>query len=221
MRVVPQRFFYAFVSCARGKGVSYFWKQKIEVRSLLLFVDAAVRQASRTRRLSQALLSQLGGEVVHLRLAEVSLPALDEKRLLWRSGCCERGDFSDSYFDLARQFAAADTIVIAAPFWDLSFPALLKQYLEHICVTGLTFRYSPEGIPIGLCKARRLYYVTTSGGPIYDDSFGFGYVKALSQQLFGIADCRCIKAENLDIVGNDAEAILAEAISCITDTWNE
>ena len=33
-------------------------------------------------------------------------------------------------FDLAGQFAGADTIVIAAPFWDLSFPAALKQYMQ-------------------------------------------------------------------------------------------
>lgn len=199
----------------------YFHTAENEVSALILFVDAAVRCQSRTRRLAQALIAQLDDRTEELSLADAALPPLDEGRLLWRSGCCEKGDFSDDYFAPARQFAAADTIVIAAPFWDLSFPALLKQYLESICVTGLTFRYSPEGIPIGLCKAKRLYYVTTSGGPIYDDSFGFGYVRALCQQLFGIRDCRSIRAENLDIVGNDPEAILREAISHIGDTLKD
>jgi len=32
------------------------------------------------------------------------------------------GSFDDPMFALARQFAAADEVVIAAPLWDLSFP---------------------------------------------------------------------------------------------------
>ena len=36
-------------------------------------------------------------------------------------------------------------IVIAAPYWDLSFPAVLKTYLEQINVLGVTFDYSDDG----------------------------------------------------------------------------
>ncbi len=54
--------------------------------------------------------------------------------------------FDDPYFRYARQFAGADEIVIAAPYWDLSFPSVLKVYLEHICITGITFQYTPEGM---------------------------------------------------------------------------
>ena len=52
------------------------------------------------------------------------------------------GAFQDPLFGLARQFAAADRIVIAAPYWDLSFPAALKQYVEQINVLGITFIYT-------------------------------------------------------------------------------
>ena len=41
-------------------------------------------------------------------------------------------DYGDELFAFARQFAAADEIVIAAPFWDLSFPTALKAYLKKI-----------------------------------------------------------------------------------------
>lgn len=185
------------------------------VVKLVLFVDACTRPESRTRRLARELLTNLPGEVITESLSQ--LPVLDDRQLLWRNRCCETSDFSDEYFRFARRFAAADIVVIAAPFWDLSFPAILKQYLENICIAGLTFRYSPRGIPEGLCRAKQLYYVTTAGGTIYDDTFGFGYVRALSQQLFGIRDCRCLKAENLDIEGNDAEVILRDAASRIKD----
>ena len=38
--------------------------------------------------------------------------------------------FDAPVFDLARQFRAADRIVVAAPFWDLTFPAALRTYIE-------------------------------------------------------------------------------------------
>ena len=127
----------------------------------------------------------------------------------------EEGLYSDSLFDLAKDFATAETIVIAAPFWDLSFPAVLKQYFEQICIQGITFHYDENGVPKGLCKAKKLYYVTTAGGFIHSDSFGYGYVKTLAQTFFGIDDCVSITAEGLDIVGADIEGIIKEAMERI------
>lgn len=179
----------------------------------ILFIDAAVRAESRTRLLAEHLLNKLDGEVTHLALTDTALPTLDAEALDRRSECCERGMFDDAYFDLAKQFAAADTVVIAAPFWDNSFPAVLKKYFEAICVTGLTFRYTETGAPQGLCRAKRLYYVTTAGGPIFDDAFSYGYVCSLAQGMFGIPETRMFKAEGLDIWGADTDAILTEAMA--------
>ncbi len=30
-------------------------------------------------------------------------------------------------------------------------------------VVGMTFDYSADGVPIGLCKAKKLYYINTRG----------------------------------------------------------
>lgn len=91
---------------------------------------------------------------------------------------------------------------------DLSFPAALKQYFEQINVLGITFVYTPEGTPKGLCRAKRLYYVTTAGGPIFSEEYGYGYVKALAQGFYGIEETKIFKAEGLDIVGANVEGIL-------------
>ena len=185
---------------------------------MILFIDACVREGSRTRRLARRLLSRLEGNVETLRLSDVDFPVADAAFLAKRDRLIAASAFEDAMFDLARQFAAADQIVIAAPYWDLSFPAALKQYFEQINVTGVTFRYSPEGIPQGLCRAQKLFYITTAGGPILSDAFGFGYVEALARGFYQIPEARCAKAEGLDIVGADVEGILREAEEEI-DGW--
>lgn len=178
---------------------------------MILFINACVRTESRTRRLAERLLAGLGDEVREVRPAELALPPFDEAYLTGRDRLLAAGAFDAPIFALAREFAAADTLVIAAPYWDLSFPAALKQYLERVNCVGLTFYYTPEGLPRTLCRAKRLWYVTTAGGPIVSDEPGFGYVRLLAETFYEIPDVRQIKAENLDMDGADVAAILREA----------
>ena len=181
---------------------------------MTLFVNACVRPESRTERIARALLAKLGGDVVELRLAEMGLHPLSAEALARRTALTAAGDSADPMFDLSRQFAAADEIVIAAPFWDFSFPALLKTYLENIYVTGIVSRYSDAGVPVGLCRAGRLWYVTTAGGPYVPD-YSFDYLRALAVTAFGIGEARLVKAEMLDVVGFDAEQIVRDTIAAL------
>ena len=106
--------------------------------------------------------------------------------------------------------------MIAAPYWDLMFPAVVKTYFENITVTGITFRYSPQGKPQSLCRAKALHYVTTAGGFIGQNDFGFSYTEALARNFFGIEDIRRYAAEGLDILGADTDAIMLKAKAEIT-----
>ena len=121
---------------------------------MILYINACVREGSRTKRIADAFLSEINESVTEVRLEDTELPVTDEAYLRKRDELIAGGKFSDAMFLLARQFAEADSIVIAAPYWDLSFPAVLKQYFEHINVRGITFEYTPEGNPKGLCKAK-------------------------------------------------------------------
>ena len=180
---------------------------------MILFVDACVRKDSRTKRLAEALLEKLGENVAGVSLEDISFGVTDETYLKKRDDLIAKGAFEDDMFALARQFAEADAIVIAAPYWDLSFPAMLKQYIEAINVLGITFEYTPEGFPKGLCKANKLYYVMTAGGNYVPEEFGFGYIKALAQNFYGIENVELIKATGLDIIGADSETIINETIN--------
>lgn len=173
----------------------------------VLFVNACVREGSRTLSLCRNYLRTCcpDAAVQELVLAQEQLRPLDREGLEKRNADIIRGDLSGARYGHARNFAAADRIVIGAPYWDCSFPALLKIYLEQICVNGITFGYSKEGAPLPLCKADRLVYITTSGGPI-------GEALRLHLEdlcrMFGIAKLELYAAEGLDIFGNDPEAIL-------------
>ena len=175
---------------------------------MVLFIDACVREASRTKRLSKRVLSHMRGPVETVRLKTLDFPKTDEAFLRKRDACIAANDFSDPIFDLAKQFVRADAVVIAAPHWDLSFPAALKQYFEQINVVNLTFFYTDSDRPITLCRAKRIVYVATAGGPVRSHDYGFGYVKALGEEFYGVTDAVLFCAEGLDLVGADAEAIL-------------
>lgn len=181
---------------------------------MILYINSCVRRDSRTDRLARALLEKLSGNVTEVFLPTLDLSPLSEEALTKRNEQIEAGDFSDPYFDLAKQFAAADTIVIAAPFWDLSFPSKLKVYLENVYIIGLTSSYNENGVPVGLCSADTLYYVSTAGGPFLPD-FGYHYVRDLVTSCFGVKETKLIVAENLDVVGNDADAIVKAAINSL------
>ena len=84
------------------------------------------------------------------------------------------------------------------------------MYFESVTVNGLVFTYGERGIPVGLCCAERLIYVTTSGGPIVKN-FGFDYTCALAKSFYAIEDFRCVSAEGLDIRGADVDSIMLSA----------
>ena len=177
----------------------------------ILFVNACTGEGSRTNELAQHLLGKLYGYIECVNLYEEDIRPLDAGLLSKRDKLLESGKTDDEFFHLARQFASADTIVVAAPYWDLMFPSVLKVYLEHIPVCGVTFRYTEKGIPQSLCKAKNLYYVTSSGGFIGENNFGFDYVKALATAFFGIGDVKFFSAQGLDIYGADVGCIMQKA----------
>ena len=178
---------------------------------MVLFVNGCVRENSRTLELAQSVLEHISADAAEeVRLYPDGPDGLNAEELCLRNDLLEKQIYDHPMFRFAKQFAAADTIVMAAPYWDLAFPAKIRAYLEEISVSGITFRYGANGIPQGLCRAKRLIYVTTAGGPIIQN-FGYEYVKSLAQLFYGISDVFLVKAEGLDIWGADTAGILAEA----------
>ena len=177
----------------------------------ILHVDSTVRPESRTAALARWLLGRMGGSVETVRLAEGAAAPLDGSALRRREALLAEGRLDATEFALARQFAAAERIVVSAPYWDLLFPASLRAYFERVCVVGITFAYdSTTGAPVSLCRARSLVYVCTAGGPV-SRNLGFEYVRELCSAFFGIQEVRLLQADGLDLPGADVEGLLARA----------
>lgn len=113
----------------------------------------------------------------------------------------------------AYQFVEADKYIVAAPLWNLSVPAILKAYIDYICITGITFKYTAEG-PVGLCQGKKAVHIVGRGGaysqgPTANFEMGDRYLRTLFGFL-GIRDFTTIAAEMLDVIGVDANAVVEE-----------
>lgn len=187
----------------------------------LLFINACVRgKDSRTLALAEQLLERIREEnsrdmafyIEEIRLSTENILPLNYERLGRRDELLAAGRSDDTMFDYANAVAGADMLVIAAPYWNMSFPASLKIFFEMTSVEGITFTYAEDGTPIGLTNARDMYYVTTSGGYIGDCNFGFEYANALCR-LYGVEHTHFVSAQGLDLDGADVQAIMEEACS--------
>ena len=100
----------------------------------VLYINSCIRNTSRTKILADYLLKKIGGEVKEIVLTEEKLAPIDDDFLQKRETFISECNFNDDIFSYAKDFVSADTIVVVAPYWDLSFPSVLKVFLEHIKV---------------------------------------------------------------------------------------
>lgn len=183
----------------------------------VLFVNCCIRRDnSRTLELARHFLEALDKDKYEVE----ELCLMDEPLEYFKDGFFEQRErlLADKKFDHPRfryawQFKNADKIVIAAPFWDLSFPALLKVYIENLCVEGITFGCDETGC-FGTCAADKLVYITTRGGSYIgsDLEMGAKYIEAMCV-FFGIDKFELVCADGIDIWENDKTKIINDAMN--------
>ena len=163
----------------------------------LIFINACMRAESRTRRIANPIVAELCRKytIETVDLSRDKYPVADNDTIENRS----HGIVPAEHAALAKKIAEADRIVIAAPFWDMSFPSALKVFFENMSLFGVTFDSNDKEC-YGLCKAEKVMYITTRG---MDISTGdpleqaTPYIKALSH-LWGWGELTVISAQNMD-----------------------
>lgn len=184
----------------------------------LLFVDCCISQRggdSRTRALAEAFLTAFREQHPEAEVERVapetmlSLRPFDADTLNDRDALTAVGAFDAPVFGLARQFRGADAVVVAAPYWDMSYPAALRTYIEHISAVGLTYHYEADGCH-GDCRGQWLAYLTSGGDFEHADSVGVLHWRQLCH-LFGIEKFEYVFAGGLDADPSGAPALLEAA----------
>ncbi len=186
----------------------------------LLYIDSTVRPAgvSRTARLGEEFLrgyreAHPDAEVRVRCLPEMGLKPHTWESLQQRDALLAAGQESDARFELAREFAEADTLVMAAPFWDLSFPAYLKLYFENVSCCGITFGFDGNRM-FGRCRCRKVLFLTTRGGVFSgvdsDMEQAMPQLRAYSK-MFGLGEVDIVFAEGIDLDTCDGDALLQAA----------
>ena len=171
----------------------------------LFYIDACLRSGSNTKRIADVIIDKLSEryEVETVRLSEHSFPIVKNDVLNERNN----GYVPEEYVVMAKKLAAADLLVIASPFWDMSFPSALKVFFENMSLFNVTFASNDKEC-YGLCKAEKVLYITTRGMNISTGDEleqATPYIKALSR-LWGLGDLHVVSAQNMDYSTEEQKA---------------
>lgn len=182
----------------------------------LVVINACMREGSRTQKILDGLLGVLGIKynIEIIDLSTLNMSWIGEKDLKDR----DNGYVPEKFVSMSKKVANADRLVIAAPFWDMSFPSVLKVFFENISLFNITFT-STQTECVGLCKAKKVLYITTrgmnikTGDPLEQAT---PYIKALSK-LWGLGELYVLSAENLDYssdkeIESKVEAAIAQGV---------
>ena len=180
----------------------------------LVFINACIRrEESRTLSIARKLLAVLQKryDITEIDLTQSTLSPVTHTLYQQRNA----GEITDSTGkDYAELIVDADRIVVAAPFWDMSFPSVLKVFFENVSIPEITFKNNADGSTYGNCKAEKMLYITTRGMNIPTDApldQGTAYLRALNW-LWGIDELYTVAACGMDITSIDSEQALNRAI---------
>jgi len=190
--------------------------------STVLYIKANAKPegASRTFKISDSFIdaykeSHPNDKIVTLDLYKENIRLLTAEDINSIFGPKTEESRNHPILKYAYQFAEADKYVIAEPMWNLGIPAILKAYIDYVCVSGITFKYTEHGA-VGLCAGKKAINITARGGKYSEGPFaayemGDRYLRTIFA-FFGITDFTTISAEELDVIGKDVDAIVENAI---------
>lgn len=180
----------------------------------IVYINCCIRgNDSRTLKIAQPIIQDIRkyAEVVEINLAELDLKPYNKALYSEKAN----GYIEQRYIEYSKLVADSDGLIIAAPFWDMSFPSQLKTFLEGISLFDVMF-ISDDKQCIGIAKCPFMLLITTRGMNIPQGNEleqATPYLKALCW-LWGIKDFQCVDAYNFDYLSEDEIAnAIKEAVA--------
>lgn len=169
-------------------------------------------------------------EIVHIDLFKENIPHIDTDVFSgW--GKLQSGQAFETLNDeekakvsrlgeLSDQFVAADKYIFVTPFWNFSFPPVMKAYLDSVSVAGKTFKYTEKG-PIGLLTDKKALHIQARGGvysegPAAQLEMGHRYL-SIMMSFFGIPAFEGLFVEGHNAMPDKAQEIKVNAIARAKD----
>jgi FMN-dependent NADH-azoreductase len=190
--------------------------------SKVLYIKANAKEKgeSRTFRISDSFIETYkennpDDEIIELDLYDAGLQFLPKGKMLELRQAVLNKERNHPILKFAYDFIEADKYVIAEPIWNLGIPAILKAYIDYVAVGGITFAYTEKG-PVGLCKNKKAVNIISRGGdyssqPVESIEMADKYLRNIFG-FMGITDYTTIAADRLDIITEDTEKLLTDAI---------
>ena len=110
--------------------------------------------------------------------------------------------FSD---ELVAEIQNSQYIVIAAPIYNFSIPAVLKAWVDLIVRVNFTFQFTENGQPEGLLENKKTFVVMASGGTAVgsDIDMASTYLKFVLG-ILGLSDVIIIDSSKIDQTGDES-----------------
>ncbi|WP_370295053.1 FMN-dependent NADH-azoreductase [Rossellomorea marisflavi] len=169
-------------------------------------------------------------EVVHIDLYKENIPHIDADVFSgWgklQSGSEFNALSAEEQAKVARlnelsdQFVAADKYVFVTPFWNFSFPPVMKAYIDSVSVAGKSFKYTEHG-PVGLLTDKKALHIQARGG-IYSEGpaaameMGHRYLE-LIMQFYGVPSFEGLFIEGHNAMPEKAQEIKENGIARAKD----
>lgn len=122
--------------------------------------------------------------------------------------------------ELVNQFVEADKYIFVTPFWNFSFPPVMKAYIDSVSVAGKTFKYTEHG-PIGLLTDKKALHIQARGGiysegPAAQMEMGHRYLDIM-MQFYGVPSFEGLFIEGHAAMPDKAQEIKEDGIARAKD----
>ncbi|MEO0999472.1 MAG: NAD(P)H-dependent oxidoreductase [Pseudomonadota bacterium] len=174
----------------------------------LLLQSSARTEGSISRELAADLAARLGGDVTARDLAAGFPHVTPEWIGANFTPPADRSDAQKATLalsdELIAELMAADTLVFGVAIYNFGVPAPLKQWIDHVCRAGITFKYSEAG-PVGLLEGKKAYIVAASGGTPVGSPIDYATTYLTHVLGFiGISDVTVVAADQLVMKGEES-----------------
>lgn len=171
-------------------------------------------------------------ELLELDIYNVDIPELKYQHFKSRAELVTGQDYDslseedkkivDRIDELCNQFLSADTYVIAAPMWSVTFPSRLKRYIDCVILNNRVIKINDDKVQ-GLLddKERNMIYIQSSGGvypKILGSSINHGvhYLQSVFKFL-GMKRFYSILVEGVDMASVGKDKAIEKAFSEMDD----